>query len=201
VRVDGEKMSKSLGNFFSIREVLEKYHPEVVRYLLVASHYRSPINYSEDNLKEAKSALERFYRSLKGLPEAEPAGGDALAERFAAAMDDDFNTPEACAVLFDMIREVNRLKESDLQAAAALAARLRELAGVIGILQLEADSFLQGGAAAKIDAAEVEALIQGRLEARAVKSWAESDRIRDQLTSMGVVLEDAKGGTAWRLQD
>src|SRR5690606_9718186 len=169
VRVDGEKMSKSLSNFFSIREVLETYHPAVLRTLLAASHYRSPINYSEDNLKEAKSALERFYRSLKGLPEAAPAGGDALAERFAAAMDDDFNTPEACAVLFDMIREVNRLKESDLQAAAALAARLRELAGVIGILQLEADSFLQGGAAAKIDAAEVEALIQARLQARADK--------------------------------
>ena len=201
VRVDGEKMSKSLGNFFSIREVLEKYHPEVVRYLLVASHYRSPINYSEDNLKEAKSALERFYRSLKGLPDAAPAGGDALAERFAAAMDDDFNTPEACAVLFDMIREVNRLKESDLQAAAALAARLRELASVIGILQLEADSFLQGGAAARVDATEVEALIQARLQARADKNWAESDRIRDQLTSIGVVLEDAKGGTTWRLQD
>jgi len=201
VRVDGEKMSKSLGNFFTIREVLEKYHPEVVRYLLVASHYRSPINYSEDNLKEAKSALERFYRALKGLPEAAAAGGDAFAERFAAAMDDDFNTPEACAVLFDMVREVNRLKDGDPQAAAALAARLRELAGVVGILQLEADAFLQADAASRVDAAEVEALIQARLQARAEKNWAESDRIRDQLAGMGVVLEDAKGTTTWRLQD
>ncbi|TKA91438.1 cysteine--tRNA ligase [Halopseudomonas bauzanensis] len=201
VRVDGEKMSKSLGNFFTIREVLEKYHPEVVRYLLVASHYRSPINYSEDNLKEAKSALERFYRALKGLPKAAAAGGDAFAERFAAAMDDDFNTPEACAVLFDMVREVNRLKDGDPQAAAALAARLRELAGVVGILQLEADAFLQADAASRVDPAEVEALIQARLQARTEKNWAESDRIRDQLAGMGVVLEDAKGTTTWRLQD
>ena len=201
VRVDGEKMSKSLGNFFTIREVLEKYHPEVVRYLLVSSHYRSGINYSEDNLKEAKGALERFYIALKGLPDAAPAGGEAFAERFAAAMDDDFNSPEACAVLFEMVREVNRLKETDVAAAAALAASLRQLAEVLGVLQLDADTFLQAGAAGKVDAAEVEALIAARLQARADKNWAESDRIRDQLTSMGVVLEDGKGGTTWRLAD
>ena len=201
VRVDGEKMSKSLGNFFTIREVLEKYHPEVVRFLLVSSHYRSPINYSEDNLKEAKGALERFYTALRGLPEVEAAGGEAFAERFAAAMDDDFNTPEAVAVLFEMAREVNRLREADLQAAATLAAKLRELAGLLGVLQLEPDAFLQAGAAGKVDAAQVEALIQARLEARAAKNWAESDRIRDELTAMGVVLEDGKGGTTWRLAE
>ncbi|GBL55708.1 MULTISPECIES: cysteine--tRNA ligase [Pseudomonas] len=202
VRVDGEKMSKSLGNFFTIREVLEKYHPEVVRFLLVSSHYRSPINYSEDNLKEAKGALERFYTALRGLPEVEAAGGgEAFAERFAASMDDDFNTPEAVAVLFEMAREVNRLREADLQAAAALAAKLRELAGLLGVLQLEPDAFLQAGAAGKVDAAQVEALIQARLEARAAKNWAESDRIRDELTAMGVVLEDGKGGTTWRLAE
>ncbi|MDN6873253.1 cysteine--tRNA ligase [Pseudomonas citronellolis] len=201
VRVDGEKMSKSLGNFFTIREVLEKYHPEVVRFLLVSSHYRSPINYSEDNLKEAKGALERFYTALRGLPEVEAAGGEAFAERFAEAMDDDFNTPEAVAVLFEMAREVNRLREADLQAAAALAAKLRELAGLLGVLQLEPDAFLQAGAAGKVDAAQVEALIQARLEARAAKNWAESDRIRDELTAMGVVLEDGKGGTTWRLAE
>ena len=201
VRVDGEKMSKSLGNFFTIREVLEKYHPEVVRYLLVSSHYRSAINYSEDNLKEAKGALERFYIALKGMPDAAPAGGEAFAERFGAAMDDDFNSPEACAVLFEMVREVNRLKETDVAAAAALAASLRQLAEVLGVLQLDADTFLQAGAAGKGDAAEVEALIAARLQARADKNWAESDRIRDQLTSMGVVLEDGKGGTTWRLAD
>jgi len=201
VRVDGEKMSKSLGNFFTIREVLEKYHPEVVRYLLVSSHYRSPINYSEDSLREAKGALERFYNGLKGLPEATPAGGETFVERFGAAMDDDFNSPEACAVLFDMVREVNRLRESDLQAAAALAARLKELAGVLGVLQLKPEAFLQAGAAGKVDAGEVEALIAARLAARAEKNWAESDRIRDQLGAMGVVLEDGKGGTTWRLAD
>ena len=201
VRVDGEKMSKSLGNFFTIREVLEKYHPEVVRYLLVASHYRSAINYSEDNLREAKGALERFYLALKGLPNARPGGDGSFAERFAAAMDDDFNTPEACAVLFEMVREINRLKETDLDAAAALAARLRELAETLGILRLEADAFLQAGASGKVDPAQVEALIQARLAARAEKNWAESDRIRDQLVAMGVVLEDGKGGTTWRLAD
>ncbi|MBU0900335.1 MULTISPECIES: cysteine--tRNA ligase [Pseudomonas] len=201
VRVDGEKMSKSLGNFFTIREVLEKYQPEVVRYLLVSSHYRSPINYSEDSLKEAKGALERFYNALKGLPKVAAAGGEAFVERFAAAMDDDFNSPEACAVLFELAREINRLRESNVQAAAGLAARLQELAGVLGVLQLEPEAFLQAGAAGKVDAAEVEALIAARLQARAEKNWAESDRIRDQITAMGVVLEDGKGGTTWRLAD
>jgi len=201
VRVDGEKMSKSLGNFFTIREVLEKYHPEVVRYLLVSSHYRSPINYSEDSLREAKGALERFYNALKGLPAAAPAGGEAFVERFAAAMDDDFNSPEACAVLFELAREINRLRDTDLQAAAGLAARLKELAGVLGVLQLEPEAFLQAGAAGKVDASEVESLIAARLQARAEKNWAESDRIRDQLSAMGVVLEDGKGGTTWRLAE
>jgi cysteinyl-tRNA synthetase len=201
VRVDGEKMSKSLGNFFTIREVLEKYHPEVVRYLLVSSHYRSPINYSEDSLKEARGALERFYHALKGLPKVAAAGGEAFAERFAAAMNDDFNSPEACAVLFDMVREVNRLRDGDLPAAAALAARLKELARLLGVLQLEADAFLQAGAEGKVDAAEVDALIAARLQARAEKNWVESDRIRDQLGNMGVILEDGKGGTSWRLAE
>ncbi|WP_313084745.1 cysteine--tRNA ligase [Pseudomonas sp.] len=201
VRVDGEKMSKSLGNFFTIREVLEKYQPEVVRYLLVSSHYRSPINYSEDSLKEAKGALDRFYTAVRGLPEAEATGGETFVTRFGEAMDDDFNTPEACAVLFEMAREVNRLRETDLPAAAALAARLKVLAGVLGVLQMEPDAFLQAGAASKVDAAEVEALIAARLQARAEKNWAESDRIRDQLSAMGVVLEDGKGGTTWRLAE
>ncbi|MFP6851286.1 MAG: cysteine--tRNA ligase [Pseudomonas sp.] len=201
VRVDGEKMSKSLGNFFTIREVLEKYHPEVVRYLLVSSHYRSAINYSEDSLREAKGALERFYNALKGLPKVAAAGGEAFVERFAAAMDDDFNSPEACAVLFELAREINRLRDSDVHAAAGLAARLQELAGVLGVLQLEPEAFLQAGAAGKVDAAEVEALIAARLQARAEKNWAESDRIRDQITAMGVVLEDSKGATTWRLAD
>ena len=140
-------------------------------------------------------------RQLNFLPEAAPAGGEEFVERFGTAMDDDFNSPEACAVLFEMIREVNRLRESDEQAAAGLAAQLKQLAGVLGVLQLEPEAFLQAGAAGKVDAAEVEALIAARLQARAEKNWAESDRIRDQLTAMGVVLEDGKGGTTWRLVD
>ena len=199
VRVDGEKMSKSLDNFFTIREVLEKYPAEVVRYLLVSSHYRSPINYSEGSLKEAKGALERFYLALKGLQRIAPAGGEAYVERFAAAMNDDFNTPQACAVLFDMVREINRLKASDENAAAALAARLRQLAEVLGVLQLEVDDFLLAGAAGdRPAAAEVEALIAQRLAAREAKNWAESDRIRDELAERGVILEDSKGTTTWR---
>ena len=199
VRVDGEKMSKSLGNFFTIREVLEKYQPEVVRYLLVSSHYRSPINYSEDSLKEAKGALERFYTALRGLPEATAQGGDTFVARFGEAMDDDFNSPEACAVLFEMVREINRLRDTDMQAASGLAAQLKALASVLGILQIDPDTFLQAGVEGKVDATQVEALIAARLQARSDKNWAESDRIRDQLTAMGVVLEDGKGGTTWRL--
>jgi cysteinyl-tRNA synthetase len=201
VRVDGEKMSKSLGNFFTIREVLEKYQPEVVRYLLVSSHYRSPINYSEDSLKEAKGALERFYTALRGLPAASAKGGETFAARFGDAMDDDFNSPEACAVLFEMVREINRLRDTDQQAAAELAGRLKELGALLGVLQMDPDAFLQASAVGKVDAAKVEALIAARLQARADKNWAESDRIRDQLTSMGVVLEDGKGGTTWRLSE
>lgn len=200
VRVDGEKMSKSLGNFFTIRDVLAKYHPEVVRYLLVSSHYRSPINYSEDSLKEARGALERFYLALKDLPQVAAAGGEQFSERFAAAMNDDFNSPEACAVLFDMVREINRLKATDQNAAAALAARMRELASVLGVLQLEADAFLLAGGEGKLAAADIEALIAQRLAAREAKNWAESDRIRDELAEQGVILEDSQGKTSWRYQ-
>jgi cysteinyl-tRNA synthetase len=201
IRINGEKMSKSLNNFFTLRDVLEKYQPEVVRYLLVASHYRSSINYSEDSLKEAKAALERFYHALRGLPQVPAMGGEQYIERFTLAMNDDFGTPEACAVLFDMVRDINRLREGDELAAAGLAARLRELAGVLGVLQMDAEDFLKAGADSRVDAAEVEALIQARLAARTHKDWAASDRIRDQLTAMGVVLEDGKGITTWRLAD
>ena len=201
ITINGEKMSKSLGNFFTIREVLEKYHPEVVRYLLIASHYRSPINYSEDSLRESKAALERFYNALKGLPVAEAAPAEEFVARFTVAMDDDFNTAGACSVLFEMAREVNRLRDSDIQAAAALAARLKSLAALLGVLQLEPDAFLQADSAGRVDAAAVEVLIEARLAARAAKDWAASDQIRDQLAAMGVLLEDAKGVTSWRLMD
>jgi len=129
------------------------------------------------------------------------AGGEAFVERFANAMNDDFGTPEACAVLFDLVREINRLRDSDVDAAAGLAGRLRELGGLLGVLQLDSDEFLQAGAAGRVDAAQVDTLIAARLSARADKDWAESDRIRDELTAMGVVLEDSKGVTTWRLAD
>ncbi|MDO8332763.1 MAG: cysteine--tRNA ligase [Pseudomonas sp.] len=201
ITINGEKMSKSLGNFFTIREVLEKYHPEVVRYLLIGSHYRSPINYSEDNLREAKAALERFYNALKGLPEAAPAAAEEFVARFTVAMDDDFNTAGACSVLFELAREVNRLRDTDLPAAAALAARLKSLAALLGVLQLEPDEFLRGDVGGRVDVQAVEALIEARLLARSNKDWAASDQIRDQLTALGVVLEDSKGVTTWRLAD
>ncbi|OHC29686.1 MAG: cysteine--tRNA ligase [Pseudomonadales bacterium RIFCSPLOWO2_12_59_9] len=201
ITINGEKMSKSLGNFFTIREVLEKYHPEVVRYLLIGSHYRSPINYSEDNLREAKTALERFYNALKGLPEAAPAAAEEFVARFTVAMDDDFNTAGACSVLFELAREVNRLRDTDLPAAAALAARLKSLAALLGVLQLEPDEFLRGDVGGRVDVQAVEALIEARLLARSNKDWAASDQIRDQLAALGVVLEDSKGVTTWRLAD
>lgn len=199
VRVNGEKMSKSLNNFFTIRDVLSKYPAEVVRYLLVASHYRSPINYSEDNLKEARVALKRFYLALKDLPEAEAFSGESFVERFSHAMNDDFNTPEACSVLFEMVREINRLKETNLMAAANLGAQLKHLGGLLGILQLDPDIFLQGDSKnTRIDTAKIEALIQARLQAKNDKNWAESDYIRNQLKDMGIIVEDHKNGTTWR---
>lgn len=201
VRVDGEKMSKSLGNFFTIRDVLAKYPAEVVRYLLVASHYRSPINYSEDNLKEAYAALERFYIALKDLPVAKVVDdkNDYIA-RFSLAMNDDFNTPEACSILFDMAREINRLKPIDLTAAASLGAQLKQLGGLLGVLQLNPEDFLQANTYnTEVDTTKVESLIQARLQARNNKNWAESDRIRDQLKEMGVIIEDSKNGTTWRM--
>jgi len=197
VRVDGEKMSKSLGNFFTIRDVLQKYPAEVVRYLLVASHYRSPINYAESSLKEAGGALSRFYTALRGLPQVSAEGGEDFVQRFTAAMDDDFNTPAACAVLFDLAREINRQRETNPEVAAGLAARLRELGGLLGILQESAEAFLQ--ADSTVDSAAIEALINARLAARAAKNWSEADRIRAELTAMNVVLEDNKDSTTWRL--
>lgn len=201
VRVDGEKMSKSLGNFFTIRDVLAKYPAEVVRYLLVASHYRSPINYSEDNLKEAYAALERFYIALKDLPVAKVVDDkNNYIARFTLAMNDDFNTPEACSILFDMAREINRLKPTDLTAAASLGAQLKQLGGVLGVLQLNPEDFLQANTHnTEVDTTKVESLIQARLQARNNKNWAESDRIRDQLKEMGVIIEDNKNGTTWRM--
>lgn len=196
VMVDQEKMSKSLGNFFTIRDVLKHYDGETVRYFLLSGHYRSQLNYSDDNLNKAHSALERFYTALRGLPKVEAEGGEAFVARFMAAMNDDINTPEAYAVLFDLAREINRLKASDIMAAAGLAAHLRELGNVLGLLSQDPDTFLRGKE--DNDTAQIERLVQARLDARAQKDWAAADAARDQLTALGIVLEDGPEGTHWR---
>jgi cysteinyl-tRNA synthetase len=205
VRINDEKMSKSLGNFFTLREILTRFRPEEIRYFILASHYRSPLNYDESNLEQARSALTRLYTALRGLPAAEPAaepgGSDAHRQRFTDAMDDDFNTPEALAVLFDLAREINRLRDSDLSRAAALGAELRSLGAVLGLVQDQADDFLRGGADSQPEGpsdAEIENLIQRRVQARQDKDFAEADRIRDQLQQAGILLEDGAGGTRWR---
>ncbi|MCU0765884.1 MAG: cysteine--tRNA ligase [Gammaproteobacteria bacterium] len=200
VRINDEKMSKSLGNFFTVREILARYRPEEVRYFILGSHYRSPLNYDETNLENARGALTRFYTALRGLPDAPADASGELTARFHAAMDDDFNTPEALAVLFDLTREVNRLRRESDAAAAPLGAELRRLGGILGLLQGDPEAYLRGGEGdgARLSDAEIESLIAQRLAARQAKQWAEADRIRDALKDQGVVLEDGPGGTTWR---
>ncbi|MBK1630004.1 cysteine--tRNA ligase [Thiohalocapsa halophila] len=200
VRVNDEKMSKSLGNFFTVRDILERYQPEEVRYFILASHYRSPLNYDDSQLDGARAALTRLYTAMRGLPaDAEPAGGAAYRERFDAAMNDDFNTPEALAVLFDLAREMNRLRAEDTAAAAGLAAELRLLGDDLGLLGQDPDAYLKAGSGEDgLTDAAIEDLIARRAAARKTKDFAEADRIRDELQGAGVVLEDGAGGTTWR---
>ncbi|TGO03342.1 cysteinyl-tRNA synthetase [Candidatus Thiomargarita nelsonii] len=195
VRINDEKMSKSLGNFFTVREVLERYQPEVVRYFILTSHYRSPLNYSDQELESAKHALNRLYTALRGLPDSSGAGGGEgdYNQRFNAAMDDDFNTPEALAILFELSHEINKMR--DLSQAAQLGGELRRLGGILGLLQADPEAYLQG---TDQENEEIERLIGERQAARKGRDWARADQIRAQLKEQGIVLEDGAEGTIWR---
>jgi len=201
LRIDNEKMSKSLDNFFTIREVLEKYPAEVVRYFLVSSHYRSPINYTAETLDLAYSALERFYNALKdvALESEDVLRNSEFESRFMRAMEDDFNTPEAIGVLFEITREINRLKAEDERGAVSLSRLLVKLGGILGILQDDPAAFLRKGSEG-VDEVHIESLIQRRNQARIDKNWQVADEIRDKLKSLKVVLEDKDGVTTWRVE-
>ncbi|MCH9643468.1 MAG: cysteine--tRNA ligase [Gammaproteobacteria bacterium] len=196
LQINKEKMSKSLGNFLTIRETLEKHDVEVIRYFMLSAHYRSPVSYSEDVMQVAHQSLGRLYTAIRDLPEV-PANENQYVQQFNDVMNDDFNSPQAFAVLFEMAREINRLRDAnDMDAAAALAASLKKLSNTFGILQQDPQQFLQGG---DVDAEKVEALIAARNQARKNKDWPEADRIRDELTAMRVVIEDKDGRTRWKL--
>jgi len=199
LRVDGEKMSKSLGNFFTIREVLEHYNPEVVRYLLISSHYRSEIDYSQDSLKEAKAGLDRFYIALRDFADIAPATNEQSEyhKRFVAAMDDDFNTREALAAMYDLVRVLN--SEKDQAKAKVFAAELKGLGAILGVLGLDPAAYLRGGSDSTADdSAWIETLVAERIQAKIDKNFARSDQIRDELKAKGIILEDSKGNTTWR---
>jgi len=194
VRVDEEKMSKSLGNFFTIREVLEKYDAEVVRFFILRAHYRSPLNYSDKHLDETKSGLARLYTALKGVGSGAASidWSEPHAGRFRAAMDDDFNTADAIAVLFELANEVNRT------GSAELAGLLKRLGGVLGLLERPAEAFLKGDLPAGWTVERIESLIGARNAARKAKDFGEADRVRNELLDAGIVLEDTPQGTTWR---
>jgi len=195
VRVDDEKMSKSLGNFFTIREVLKKYDPEVVRFFILRAHYRSPLNYSDAHLDDARGALTRLYTTLKNVPPSPvaPDRSGSAGNRFAAAMDDDFNTPEAMAVLFELSNEANRSQD------AAASGQLRALANLLGLLERPPEQFLKGrGEAGGLDDVQINALIEKRIAAKKSRDFATADRVREELKQQGVILEDSAAGTTWR---
>jgi cysteinyl-tRNA synthetase len=199
IRIDDEKMSKSLGNFFTVREVLKLYQPEVIRFFLLSSHYRSPLNYSDASLDEAKASLSRLYIALKGITPGSVEPERRYIDDFHKAMDDDFNTRGAVAVLHGIAHELNRITDKHSEQAKKLAATLQFLGGILGILQDSPAQFLQaGGQEGGISDEEILTLIDERLHAREKKDFKEADRIREQLSSRGIVLEDSPTGTTWR---
>ncbi|WP_439259433.1 cysteine--tRNA ligase [Lonepinella sp. BR2930] len=196
--INEEKMSKSLNNFFTIRDILGKYDSESVRYFFLTAQYRSLLDYSEENIGLARKALERLYTALRGCDvNVEIDAEDQYVTTFKEAMNDDFNTPGALAVLFELAREINKLKAEDREKANQLATRLKQLADVLGLLQQDPEVFLQGNNA-NDDVVKIEALIKQRNDARAAKDWATADNARNQLTAMGIILEDGAAGTTWR---
>jgi len=202
VRIDDEKMSKSLGNFFTVREILERYRPEVIRYFILNSHYRSPLNYSDAQLDSAQAALEGFYTALRDLEPAQVDDMDHYGKDFFAAMDDDFNTAGAIAVLAELRKDINQAKKKDSNKACQLAGILVSLASLLGILQEDAEHFLkQGGKPHQqggLSDDEIDSLIEQRNLARVNKDWAESDRIRDLFAEQGIVVEDSAEESSWR---
>ena len=198
VRVNNEKMSKSLGNFFTVRDVLEKFNPEVIRYLMVSSQYRSAIDYSDQSLHEAKVALERLYTALRNQVVADQYEATDYTERFEAAMKDDFNTPVAVSVLFELVRELNKAKTEDAGLAEKLAAELLSLSSLLGLLYQDPEYFLQNSVISDgLDEAAIQALIDERTQARKDKNFARSDEIRDELAAQGIELLDSREGTSW----
>ncbi len=200
VQINDEKMSKSLGNFFTIRDVLTRYNPEVLRYFILSSHYRSPLNYSDDQLNSAHHALERFYSALRSFDAVKPIENSesSYSKTFFLAMQDDFNTPEALAVLFALVKDLNKLIGQDDMKARQLASELKYLASILGLLYQTPEQFLQTRGQADIDVSAIEALILKRETARADKDWALADDVRKQLSDMNIVLEDSQEGTKWR---
>jgi len=201
VRINEEKMSKSLGNFFTVREVLKQYQPEIIRFFILSSHYRSPLNYSDEQLNDARLALMRLYTALRGCNGENADIDEAYKARFEAAMDDDFNTPVALSVLFDLARELNAAKEAKSEKIHDLVATLRFLGGLLGIVQGDADDFLKSGVVNDVDINVdlIEQQIQSRLVAKKAKDWSLADKIRDDLKEQGIILEDAPNGlSTWR---
>jgi cysteinyl-tRNA synthetase len=197
VQVNAEKMSKSLGNFATLRDLLKVYRAEEIRYFILGSHYRSPLDFSDEHLKASNQGLNRLYTALRGLPDAPAPADEPYTARFDAAMDDDFNTPVALSVLFELARDINIRRGSEPQQAAALGAVLRRLGGRLGLLQQDPEAWFTAAQAGGPDAAEIERLIAARLAARKAKNFTEADRIRDELLKQGVRLEDKPGGTLW----